>query len=143
MGMFKRFPALYAEYKARQETKKMAALASLADLISSELDEANAPNFFEVHFVNSKSGRSITLCAQRGEHPTPAQLYGEARGQIAHLQSLLEIKDSVAGKLAIKACADHFQEAWEHGFINRPEQDMIDVTTAIRNFAETYQGGKE
>lgn len=45
-----------------------------------------------------------------------------------------------AGKDAILACADHFQEAWEHGFIDRPEQDMLDVTTAIRNFAETYQG---
>lgn len=47
---------------------------------------------------------------------------------------------STACKAAILACADHFQEAWEHGFIDRPEQDMLDVTTAIRNFAESYQG---
>lgn len=45
-----------------------------------------------------------------------------------------------AGKAAILACADHFEAAWASGFVDRPEQDMLDVTTAIRNFAESYQG---
>ena len=52
-------------------------------------------------------------------------------------QYLQQVK---SGKAAIQACADHIEAAWEHGFIDRPEQDMLDVTTAIRNFAESYQG---
>jgi hypothetical protein len=59
------------------------------------------------------------------------------------LRDQLATSDGIAAKAAILACADHFQEAWEHGFIERPEQDMLDVTTAIRNFAETYQGCAE
>jgi hypothetical protein len=59
------------------------------------------------------------------------------------MQAQLAISNSIAPRAAILACVAHFQEAWEHVFIECPEQDMIDVTTAIRNFAEIYQGSAE
>lgn len=78
------------------------------------------------------------------------QITPEMRIQLMHAETIeIDVPDTqaeqpphAAGKAAILACADHFREAWEHGFIDRPEQDMLDVTTAIRNFAETYQGGQ-
>jgi len=56
------------------------------------------------------------------------------------LKARLAISNSIAARAAILACVTHFQEAWEHVFIECPEQGVIDVTTAIRNFAEIYQG---
>lgn len=142
MSIFKRFPALYARYKERQASQKMAALTSVAQLLSQELDAANAPNFLEVHFVDDSGERMIVVTAQRAGGITPAMRYREAMDEIANLKALQDTGDGIAARVAIMACADAFQEAWEHGFIDRPEQDMLDVTTAIRSFAETYKAGE-
>ena len=142
MSIFKRFPALYARYKERRATQEMAALTSVAQLLSQELDAANAPNFLEVQFIDESGEQLVVVTAQRAFGQTPAQRFREAMDEIANLKALQGTSDGIAARVAILACADHFQEAWEHGFIDRPEQDMIDVTTAIRNFAETYQAGE-
>jgi len=143
MSIFKQLPALYARYKERQVSQKMAALTSVAQLLSQELDAANAPNFLEVHFVDDSGERLIVVTAQRAGGITPAMRYREAMDEIANLKALQATANSFAAKAAILACADLFEASWASGFVDRPEQDMIDVTTAIRNFAETYQGGAQ
>lgn len=143
MSIFKRFPALYARYKERKENQNMAAMTSVAQLLCQELDAVGAPNFYEVHFVDDSHNLTFVVTAQRAGGKTPGMRFREAMDEIDNLKALLATKDVFSGKAAIQACASHFQEAWEHGFIERPEQDMLDVTTAIRNFAETYQGGAE
>jgi hypothetical protein len=76
------------------------------------------------------------------------QITPEMRIRLMHAETIeIDVPDTqaeqpphAAGKAAILACADHFEAAWASGFVDRPQQDMLDVTTAIRNFAETYQG---